>query len=227
MREVFLGGLTLHQIAQSLRTLIHALVVLVIISSAIESAAGQSYHPVSLGFASALPLPIGQTVVITVTVTNIITSTVQLAFLGLRFEWDSPTTWFVGGNSNAGAVLSSGQQIIYNVPVSIPNNVTEGTHRLTAYVTCRWIQNGNWTSLVGGFWISDFPLAHSPQTSTGQGGLLQVFGFETIAALVLAVGIGLFLERSHVKRIIAKVRKTPEKTQSEKPRVEEKKEEDL
>lgn len=218
-----------------MRTVTYVSVVLLILSSVIGSAAGQAPHPISLGFASALPLPIGQMPVITVTVTDIANSTVQLTFLGLRFEWGSPTTWFIGGGSNAGAVLSAGQQIIYHIPVAIPNNVTAGTHRLTTYVTYRWFKDGTWTGLLAGFWASDFPLAYaqtrsqqtatqnqaqiqttSKQVGTPQTYNLLTYGIVAIAALVTIVGVALYIGR--VKRIEEKRKTSPKPTRPKKLR---------
>ena len=142
------------------------------------------------------------------TVTNIVNSTVQLSFLGIRFEWNKPPSWYVGGGSDSSAALSPGQQINYQIPIAIPSNVTAGTHRLTTYVTYRWLRDGNWTGLIAGFWVTDFPFAYVAQTQSAQGGPLQTSNMETLAALVIVVAIALFLERGHVKRLTRKVRAT-------------------
>ena len=178
--------------------------------------AAQAPDPISLGFASTLPLIIGQTSIITVTVTNIVNNTVELSFLGVRFEWDKPPSWYVGGGSDSGAALSPGQQVNYQIPIAIPSNVTAGTHRLTTYVTYRWLRDGNWTGLIAGFWVTDFPFAYAAQTQSAQGGPLQSSNMETIAALVIVVAIALFLERGHIKRLTKKVRATqPEQPSSD------------
>jgi hypothetical protein len=190
-------------------------------------------------------MAIGQTQTVTVTVTNITNSTVQLTFLGLQFEWNKPDFFFVGGNSDKGAVLAAGEQIAYPILVQIPSNVTDGTYVLGTYITYRWFKGGNWTGVLSGWWISHVGVAHSQtqgaaqsqitaqtQTETQnqavrQVGLLGVFGFQTIVALLAIVGIGLYLERSHVRRIVGKYRKppaesTPAKPETKKPPLEEK-----
>jgi hypothetical protein len=214
-----------------LRRTIPVLAVLLIVSAAIGLVAAQAPDPISLGFASTLPLIIGQTSIITVTVTNIVNSTVELSFLGVRFEWDRPPSWFVGGGSDSGAVLSTGQQINYNIPVAIPSNVTAGTHRLTTYVTYRLFKDGNWTGLIAAFWVTDFPFAYPAQTQTAQVGPLQMSSIETIAALVLVVGIALFLERGHIRRLTREFRKTtpeqPTPAEIKKPTAKEREEQEV
>jgi len=212
----------LNRIVYVLKRFIFALAVLVILFSAITSGSGQAPYPISLSFASsALPLIIGQTPTITVTVTNIINSSVQLTFLGLRWEWNTPPGWFIGGNSEKGVLLAAGQQVTYSIAAAIPNNVTVGTHKLIAYVTYRWFMNGNWTGLIAGFWVTDFSFASS-QAPTGMGGISQTSNLETIIVLVLVVAIALFMERGHIRRLTRKFQKTsPEqstqaKTESEK-----------
>lgn len=181
-------------------------------------------------------MPIGQTPIVTVTVTSLVNDTVQLTFLGLRWDWNPPTFFFIGGNSEKGAVLAGGQQIIYPVPVIIPGNVTPGTYRLNAYVTYRWFKNGNWTGILPGYWVVNIPVANPApvlgQTATGQGGLMQTSNLETIAVLGAVVAIGLFLERGRLKSLVRRSGKTaseqltPAKSQSEKPRRVVKKEEE-
>ena len=194
-----------------LKKCIFALAVLMILSSAIASGSGQAPYPISLSFTSAaLPLIIGQTPTITVTVTNIVNTTVQLTFLGLRWEWNTPPGWFIGGNSEKGALLAAGQTIAYSIATAIPSNVTAGTHKLVAYVTYRWFLKGNWTGLFAGFWVTDFPFANSQApTGVGVGGALQTSNLETIIILVLVVAIALFMERGRIKRLKEKFRKAP------------------
>lgn len=202
-----------------------------------------------MGLSAAFPLPIGQTSIVTVTVTDISNSTVQLTFTGLRFEWDNPTTWFIGGDSDKGAVLAAGELIRYHIPVAVPANITEGKHTLTTYVSYHWFKNGTWTGILSGFWVSSVQLVQpstqtqsQPQTQTPtqtqtttehQGLLQQASGLAVIAGLILIIGIGLFLERDHIRRLIGKSRKTtieqstPAKTESKKPHVEEKDEQEV
>jgi hypothetical protein len=171
-------------------------------------------------------LIIGQTPTITVIVTNIVNTTVQLTFLGVRWEWNTPPGWFIGGNSEKGALLAAGQTITYSIATAIPNNVTAGTHKLVAYVTYRSFLNGNWTGLFAGFWVTDFPFASSQApTPTGVGGVLQTSNLETIIVLVLVVAIALFMERGHIRRLTKGLRKPPHeqptqgKPESERPHV--------
>jgi hypothetical protein len=190
-------------------------------------------------------MAIGQMQTVTVTVSNVANSTVQLTFLGLQFEWNKPDFFFVGGNSDKGAVLAAGEQIAYPILVQIPSNVTEGTYVLGTYVTYRWFKGGNWTGVLSGWWISHVGVAYSQTQASAQSqvtaqtetetqnqvvrqvGLLGVFSFETVAALLAIVAIGVYLERGHVRRFVLKYRKpagesTPSKPETKKPPLEEK-----
>ena len=119
-----------------MRRALYALAVLLIISSFTRSVAAQGF-PISVNFDTTLPMPIGQTNIVAVTVKDIVNSTVQLTFVGLRFEWDPPENFFIGENSEKGAVLAAGEQIAYSIPVSVPANITPGVHRLNAYAVYR------------------------------------------------------------------------------------------
>jgi len=219
------------------RTL-YALAALLILSSLAASAAAQGF-PISVNFGTALPMPIGQIDTVAVTITDTVNSTVQLTFVGLRFEWDAPNNFFIGGNSDKGAVLTGGEQIVYSIPVTVPSNVTPGTHRLSAYVTYRVSNQKNATTVQAGWWVTDLQLAYpqtqQSQTSTAGTGTQSSSSSETIGVLVAVVAIGLFLERGRIKRLIRKPKETAptpgqpegEPPAAEKPAVVEKKEEDL
>jgi hypothetical protein len=183
-----------------------------VLFSLISSASAQG-SPISVNFVTALPVPIGQTITVTVTVKDTVNSTVQLTFVGLRFEWDPNTTFFIGGNSEKGAVLVAGEQITYPINVTVPGNITPGTHRLSAYVTYRWqFQNGTWTGSLAGWWVSDVQLAYSQtqqsQTTTGGESPQTSANIETAGVLVAVMAIGLFLERARLIRFIGKHRVT-------------------
>ena len=226
-----------------LRKALYALAALFLLLSILASAAAQGF-PISVNLGTALPMPIGQTNTVAVTVVDIVNSTVQLTFVGLRFEWDLPNSFFVGGNSEKGVVLTAGEQITYSIPVIVPANVTPGAHRLSTYVTYRMLGQKNSTGVEAGWWVADIQLAYSQtqqsQTATATGPQ-QSFSPETIGVLVAVVAIGLFLERGRIKRLIRKSRATgPTPTQpggeppvgeqppvAEEPPVVEKKEEDL
>lgn len=218
---------------RALRKAIFSVAALLVISSLTGTVAAQAL-PISVNFGTALPMPIGQTNTVAVTVTDIVNSTVQLTFVGLQFEWDPPTRFFIGGNSDKGAVLTPGQQIVYSIAVTVPPNVTQGVHKLSAYVTYR-VLSSNATGVLAAWWVTNIQFASSPQTqgqsqtaTTGQP--QQGLSVETIGALVLVVGIGLYLERGRVKRLIQKYHKTNPKVtkpKSEKPPSEEKEEQDL
>ncbi len=156
-----------------------------------------------------LPLqsfPIGQTTSVLVNVTNLIVSTVQLEFVGLRFEWNGPDRYFIGGNSDKGANLAAQQQITYRINVDVPNNATPGTHKLSAYVAYRWVERGNWTDTLSHIWVADVQLAYpqtqSSQTST-QVGPTQSLSLGTIGAVlfVAAIGILLYTERGRFNHL--------------------------
>jgi len=172
-------------------------------------------------------MPIGQTNTVAVTVTNISNDTVQLVFLGLRFEWSSPNSFFIGGNSEKGAVLAPGEQIAYSIAVTVPSNVTPGVHRLTGYVTYRVSAKGNWTGVLAGWWVTDIPFAYpqtqqpQPPPTTGQAPSVLSTHPETVGVLVVVVIIGLLLERGRIIRLVRR-RSTelgaePTKPETEKP----------
>jgi len=226
-----------------LRRALYALAILFLLSSILASAAAQGF-PISVNLGTALPMPIGQTNTVAVTVEDLVNSTVQLTFVGLRFEWDLPENFFIGGNSEKGAVLTAGEQIAYSIPVVVPANVTPGIHRLSAYVTYRMLNQKNSTGVVAGWWVTDIQFAY-PQTQQSQTATVtapeQNSNAETIGVLVAVVAIGLFLERDRIKRLVGKSRATgPTPAQPEgeppdgekppvtqKPPVVEKREEDL
>jgi hypothetical protein len=230
-------------IVRTLRRAIIAVAALLILSSLTGPVVAQAF-PISVNLGTALPMPIGQTNTVAVTVTDVVNSTVQLTFVGLRFEWDSPNNFFIGGNSDKGAVLAAGEQITYSIPVVVPANITPGSHRLSTYVTYRMLNQKNSTSVQAGWWVADMQFAY-PQTQQSQTatatGPQQSFNAETIGVLVAVVAIGLFLERGRIKRLIRKSRTTgPTPTQpegepnvgekppvTESPPVVENKEEDL
>ena len=215
---------------RKLKRALYALAALLILSSLIASAGAQSF-PISLNFGIALPVPIGQTRIVTVTVKNVVSSTVQLVFVGLRFEWSLPNTFFIGNNSQKGAILAAAQQIVYNIPVTVLGNVTPGTHRLSAYVTYRVNNKGKWTGTLGGWWVADLQMAYAPITqasastppSTPSAAPPSSFSVETVGALAAVVVIGLFLERGRINRFVNKYGKTKTPTatpESEKPKDE-------
>jgi len=226
-----------------LRRTLYTLASFFLLSSVLASAAAQGF-PISVNLGTALPMPIGQTNTVAVTVEDIVNSTVQLTFVGLRFEWDLPNNFFIGGNSEKGAVLAAGEQITYSISVVVPANVTPGTHKLSTYVTYRMLNQKNSTGVEAGWWVADIQFAYSQtqqsQTATVTGPQ-QSFSAETIGVLVAVVAIGLFLERGRIKRLIGKFRATsPAPAQpegeppvgekppvTENPPVVEKKEEDL
>jgi hypothetical protein len=73
-----------------MRGTLYALVTLLVVSSLVASAAAQETAVnVILGIAQNA-LPIGQTGLVDVTVRNIVNSSVQLFFVGLRFDWNKP-----------------------------------------------------------------------------------------------------------------------------------------
>ncbi len=200
---------------QSLRKAIYASATVLIVSFFIVSVAAQAV-PIDVHMSAALPLqflPIGQTTTVLVNVTNIVDSTVQLEFVGLRFEWNNPDRYFIGGNSDKGANLAAQQQITYRINVDVPNNATPGTHKLSAYVAYRWVERGNWTDTISHIWLADVQLAY-PQTqqsqTSAQVGPLQSFGLGTIGALLFIAAIGLLLysERGRVRRLFHKSRGT-------------------
>lgn len=165
--------------------------------------------PISVNFGTALPVPIGQTNTVAVTVKDIVNSTVQLTFVGLRFEWDAPNNFFIGSNSEKGAILAAGEQIVYSIPVTVPANITPGIHRLNGYVTYRLNQNGNWTGVLAGWWVADlqfaYPQTQQNQTTTGSESSPQSStAIETAGVLIAVVAIGLFLERGRIMRLVGK-----------------------
>ncbi len=216
-----------------------ALAALLILSSLLASVEAQAF-PINLNFGTALPMPIGQTDTVAVTVKNVVNSTVQLTFVGLRFEWSQPNNFFIGSGSEKGGILTSGEQIAYTIAVVVPANVTPGTHRLSGYVTYRLYQNGNWTGVLAGWWVADLQFAYSQtqqiQTATGGPSPQTFSSIETVAVLAAVAAIGLFLERGRITRFVGKHRETkpgPAEPQSEKPKpteqepAEQKEEEDL
>jgi len=153
-------------------------------------------------------MPIGQTSNVSVTVTDTVNYTAQLVFVGLRFEWAPPNSFFVGDNSEKGAVLTDGEQITYTIPVGVPANVTPGVHKLTAYVTYRILNQTNWTGVNAEYWVVNIQLAYpqnqQTQTATATPGPQQGFNVDTIGIILVVVALWLILERGRIKRLIRK-----------------------
>jgi hypothetical protein len=223
-KEVYFAELAKQARVGKLSRHIHAAVGLFILSSIIVSVAAQGF-PISMTFATALPIPIGGTPTIVVTVQNISNDTIQLSFVGIRFEWSNPTSFFIGGNSEKGAVLTPGQTINYPIPVQIPLNVTPGVHRLSGYATYHVLSQGTLSGVQGGWWVEDLPFSNAqtpppsqPQTtlagvSTPQAQMLPLNSstLEMLGVVVLVFAIGLFLERGRIKRVLAR-RPKPQET---------------
>jgi hypothetical protein len=212
--------------------------MLLVLFAFVVPAAAQGL-PLSVNLGTGLPMPIGQTSTVAVTVTNIVNTTVQLTFVGLRFEWDKPGNFFIGANSEKGAVLAAGEQIVYAIPVQVPGNTTPGTHRLSTYATYRMLAQGNWTGVLAGWWVADVQLAY-PQTQQGSqiqqsrtatgAGSQQPFSIETIGVLIAVLAIGLFLERARIKRLLRRpqgAKPEPTEPESREPEAAKKEEEDL
>jgi hypothetical protein len=177
---------------------------MLIVSFLMVSVAAQGF-PIDVHMSADLPLqsfPIGQATRVLVNVTNLVDSTVQLEFVGLRFEWNAPTRFFIGGNSDKGAVLAARQQLTYPINVDVPNNATPGTHKLSAYVSYRWIERGNWTGILSNTWVADVQLAYpqTQQSQTTQVGPVQSPSLGTIGALffIAAVVVLLYSERGRL-----------------------------
>ena len=155
-------------------------------------------------------MPIGQTNNVSVTVMDTVNYTVQLVFVGLRFEWAPPNSFYIGDNSEKGAVLTDGEQITYTIPVGVPANVTPGVHKLTAYVTYRMLNQTNWTGVNAEYWVMNIQLAYSQnqqtQTATATSGPQQSFNVDTVGVIVVVVAIWLVLERGRIRRFIGKSR---------------------
>jgi len=205
----------------------------------VGSASAQSAPIIFVNFSTSLPIPIGQVTIVSVNVTDVSNNTVQLNFVGLRFEWSSPTSFFIGANSEKGAVLSPGQQIIYPIPVQVPSNVTEGIHKMTAYVSYRWLKGSIWSGTLACFWessvsfalpqtTSQAPPPTSPTTTAQAQQPFDTTTLETVGVVIVVVAIGLFLERGRVKRYLAKrggKKVEPSVPASGEPKVETEKEE--
>jgi len=148
---------------------------------------------------------IGQFSTATVTLTNTNNATVELLFVGVHFEWDNPTVWFLGGHSGEGAILGSGEKISYDIQVAVPANVTTGAHKFFTLVKYRTqLAQGNWTGETDLFWVQPVQISTTQASSTTPQGPAQTFTPETIALLVVAAGAGLFLERDSVKTLFRK-----------------------
>lgn len=156
------------------------------------------------------PLQVGRIYTVTVTLTNIINSTVQLQFVGIHFDWDNPTVFYIGGHSGDIAILGAGEKITYNIPEGIPSNVTSGTHKLFTLVKYRLLEGGNSTTVLNWYWVHDVQITTNTQSPVAQpttpAGPQQSFTPETIAAVVAATAIGLYLERDSVKGLFRKRR---------------------
>ncbi len=192
------------------RKIVQVSAAMLIVLFLIVSATAQE-APIDVRMSADLSLqsfPIGRTTTVLVNVTSVVDSTVQLEFVGLRFEWNSPDRFFVGGNSDKGAVLSGRQQITFAINVDIPNNATPGPHKLSAYASYRWMVHGNWTDILTHSWVADVQLAYpqtQSQTSTQAGGL-QSIGLGTIGAafFIAAIAILLYSERRRIRRLLQK-----------------------
>ena len=169
------------------------------------------------------PLQIGAFSTATVTITDTSNATVELLFVGVHFEWDNPTVWFIGGHSGEGAILGPGEKISYNIAVAVPANETTGTYKFFSLVKYRTqISAGNWTNETDLFWGQAVQISAQGSSSQTPQGPQETFTPETIGLLVVAVGAGLFLERDSVKSLLKKptVKKPKKRTTREAHKVE-------
>jgi hypothetical protein len=176
-----------------LKKVICVLATVLILSSLIGPAMAQP--PVSVNLSVEMPLPIGQPSTVAVTVKDVVNSTGQLVFVGLRWEWDTRDTFYIGQNSDKGAVLAAGENITYIIGVPVSSNVSQGKHKLSTLVAYRLFTGGNWTDTLDPWWAADIQLAlpqAQSQTSTEQSAQ-QTSDLESMAVLVALVGIGLYL----------------------------------
>jgi hypothetical protein len=157
----------------------------------------------------------------TVTISNAGNDTIELLFVGVHFEWENPTVWFIGGHSGQGAILGSGEKISYDIQVAVPANVTTGTYKFFTLVKYRTqTAQGNWTPETDLFWAEPVQVstAQASSSQTPQGPQ-ETFTPETIALLVVAVAAGLFLERDSVKALFKKPETKPEMQAAIQPEV--------
>jgi hypothetical protein len=196
----------MHRISIRLRSTVYTSVTLLILFSIICSTAAQT-APLTVNLDVALPLLIGQIPTVRVTVKDVGNISVQLVFVGLRFEWNPSDFYFIGGNSEKGAVLAIGEEITYPIPVQVPVNTTEGIHKLNTFVTYRLFEQkeGNWTALLAASWPLDVVIANpqsqvrsqtATQAAPQQKYNLVTYGIIALAALVAVIGITLFIARS-------------------------------
>ena len=220
-----------------LRSTVYALVTLLIVSSLVTLAAAQeTVLNVTLSIAQNV-LPIGQTDLVDVTISNVINSSVQLFFVGLRFDWNKPTSYFIGGGSENGTVLAVGFQVTYPIAVQVPGNFTPGTYKLNTYVTYSWFKNGSWTSRLAALWVANVQLAY-PQTiqqsqtaqqsqttqatqttmQSGPNPSLQTAAVVAIVAVVAMAGIGVGIARYQAR---ARAKREEENKPDETPKAKE------
>jgi hypothetical protein len=207
----------------------YAIVTLLIVSSLVASAAAQETAvnvTMSIGQSA---LPIGQTNIVDVTIRNVVNSSVQLFFVGLRFDWNKPTSYFVGGGSDKGTVLAVGFQITYPIAVQVPGNVTPGTYKLGAYVTYSWFKDGSWTTRIAALWLASVQLAYSTTTqqsqttqatqTTMQSGptpSLQTVAVVASVAVIAMAGIGIGIARYQARGAKREEENKSEETPKEK-----------
>lgn len=192
-------GVAVHGMPKATFVALVTLCLLCIVSLANAQAVGVS---VDATFSSQPQ--IGAFSTATVTITDTSNATVELLFVGVHFEWDNPTVWFIGGHSGEGAILGPGEKISYNIAVAVPANETTGTYKFFTLVKYRTQTSpGNWTAETDLFWEQAVQIGAQGSSQAPQGPQ-ETFSPETIALLVVAVGVGLFLERDSVKSLIKK-----------------------
>ena len=183
------------------------LAVLLFLTAASPVVAQGSAVGVTVTFPSD-PLQVGKIYVVTVTLTNVSNSTVQLEFVGIHFDWVNPIVFYIGGHSGDIAILGPGEKITYNIAEGIPFNATPGTHKLYTNVRYRLLGGGNSAAVFNWYWVNDVQITTNTESPAAQptspAGPQLSFTPETLAVVVAAVAIGLFLERDRVKALSRK-----------------------
>jgi len=147
----------------------------------------------------------GKSSSIEITITNISNGTMQLWFVGLRFDWMKPNVFFIGSGSEKNKTLERLESISYSIAFSIPENASLGLHEAIILVDYNLKLDNGWTNRTA----IAHPLNIEVTTPTPVEYDVFTFNIQRIIMdlFIIVIGITIIeLERERIKSIYKKIR---------------------
>ena len=139
-------------------------------------------------------LPQGASSSIEITITNVSNGTMQLWFVGLRFDWMKPNVFLIGSGSERNKTLERLESISYSIAFSVPENVSLGLHEAIVLVDYSVRLNGEWSNRTA--------VAHPIAIEVIKSTKADTFDFQRIlmdAFIIVLAVLAIELARSRIK----------------------------